>query len=61
MPVSAPEGAALREAYYLSWPDGRARLSWPNLSYWCVAPVWARYSDFDRGPLVVHFFDDGCA
>jgi|SRR5579871_3201863 len=45
----------LRAAYYAAWPDGRDRLTWPNLAYWCVAPTWARYSDFDRGPLIREF------
>ena len=58
-PVAGIEGADVREAYYLSWPDGRDRLSWPGLSYWCVTPTWARYSDFDRGPLIVPFFGPG--
>ena len=59
VPVSGSDGANLREAYYSSWPDGRSRLSWPNLSYWGILPMWARYSDYDRGPLIVHFLDDG--
>ena len=61
MPITGPVGAELRKAYYLSWPDGQARLSWPNLSYWCISPVWVRYSDFDRGPLIVHFVHDDAA
>jgi len=58
VPTSGREGVELREAYYLSWPDGRARSGWANLSYWCISPTWARYSDFDRGPLIVHFSED---
>jgi PPOX class probable F420-dependent enzyme len=56
VPSKGPEGADLRDAYYLSWPDGRVRLSWPNLSYWCIAPTWARFTDYERGPLIVNFF-----
>jgi pyridoxine/pyridoxamine 5'-phosphate oxidase len=41
-----------REAYYLAWPDGRSRLTWPNLAYWIIEPRWLRFSDFDRGPLI---------
>jgi pyridoxine/pyridoxamine 5'-phosphate oxidase len=55
VPTSGSDGAQLREAYYLSWPDGRDRLTWANLSYWCISPTWARYSDFNLGPLIVHF------
>jgi hypothetical protein len=59
VPTSGRDGAELREAYYSNWPDGRARLTWVNLSYWCISPTWARYSDFERGPLIVHFFNYG--
>jgi general stress protein 26 len=53
--TTSPEDAPYREAYYLSWPDGRERLKWPNLTYWKVAPSWARYSDFNGGPLIAEF------
>jgi hypothetical protein len=36
--------------------SGRARLAWPNLRYWCVSPTWARFTDYERGPLIAHFF-----
>lgn len=54
--TTGPEDEAIREAYYLNWPEGRERLTWPNLSYWCISPTWARYTDYERGPLIVHFF-----
>jgi len=59
-PISTTDPAqeAIRRAYYLSWPDGPSRLTWPNLAYWCITPSWARYSDFAKGPLVVSFFAD---
>jgi hypothetical protein len=45
-------------AYYEAWPDGRDRAKWPRIAYWRVAPLWMRYSDYDRGPLVVeHAFN----
>ncbi len=44
-----------REGYYATWPDGRDRVDWPNLVYWRIAPRWARYSDYDRGPLIAEF------
>ena len=56
VPVAGADGRELREAYYLSWPDGRDRAAWPNLSYWCVAPTWARFTDYERGPLIAEFF-----
>jgi hypothetical protein len=55
MAISGAPDAELRSIYYEVWPSGRDRLSWPKLSYWCIAPRWARYSDFDRGPLIQEF------
>jgi hypothetical protein len=49
------EDAAYREAYYAAWPDGRERLNWAGLVNWGVTPIWARYSDFGRGPLIAEF------
>ncbi|MFI4890948.1 MAG: pyridoxamine 5'-phosphate oxidase family protein [Steroidobacterales bacterium] len=56
-PVSVTGAADLsfREGYYRAWPDGPARLEWPGLCYWRVMPRWARYSDFNRGPLIAEF------
>jgi hypothetical protein len=47
--------ADLREFYYAVWPDGRDRLSWPKIAYWCIRPTWARYSDFATGPFIQTF------
>ena len=60
-PVSLhdPADELYRETYYSAWPGGRDRLLWPNLSYWRISPRWARYSDYDRGPLIVEFHWDG--
>lgn len=55
MAVDGARDAELRSLYYEVWPDGRDRLAWPTLAYWCIAPRWARYSDFDRGPLIKEF------
>ncbi len=57
VPVSLTGAAdeVYREAYYAAWPDGRERTHWQNLVYWRVVPRWARYSDYDRGPLIVEF------
>jgi general stress protein 26 len=57
--VRAVDDAVYREAYYRTWPDGRERLKWGNLSYWRISPRWARYSDYSRGPLVAEFRWDG--
>lgn len=40
------ELARLTEVYYRVFPDGRARLGWPGLTYVRVRPTWLRYSDF---------------
>lgn len=50
------ERARLTDTYYAVYPDGRARLSWPDLTYFRVRPHWIRYSDFGQTtPLVVEF------
>jgi len=56
IPTFGPEGAELRKTYYRAWPDGRARLDWAGLAYWCIRPRWARYSDFDANPPLVEEF-----
>src|SRR5215472_5077170 len=53
--TTAPADAIYREAYYAAWPEGRDRLEWPRLIYWRIVPRWARFSDFDRGPLIQEF------
>ena len=39
-----------REIYFLTWPDGRDRLSWAGIVHFVVRPTWIRYSDFDAHP-----------
>jgi len=48
-----PSGAELdrvRRTYYVAYPDGPSRLSWPGLIYVRVRPTWVRYSDYNRDP-----------
>ena len=48
-----PKGNDLRryqQAYFVTWPDGPARMSWPGIAYFVVRPHWIRYSDFDKNP-----------
>jgi hypothetical protein len=45
----------LLSAYFEAWPGGRDRLEWPNLSYWCKSPKWARYSDLIDGDALCDF------
>jgi pyridoxine/pyridoxamine 5'-phosphate oxidase len=51
-----PTGAELervRECYFVAYPDGRDRLSWPGITHVRVRPTWIRFSDFTRDPPVV--------
>ncbi len=56
-PVSVTEAKDehYRQAYYDVWPEGRQHTRWANLAYWRITPQWARYSDYNRGPLIVEF------
>ena len=42
-------------AYYAAWPECRDHRSWPKIAYWRIRARWARYSDYDRGPLIAAF------
>jgi hypothetical protein len=56
-PVSpiASEDENYRKVYYDAWSDGRNRQSWPNIVYWRIEPIWARYVDYDSSPSSVEF------
>jgi general stress protein 26 len=47
---SGDDLARLQECYFAIYPDGRARLSWPGITYVRVRPTWVRYSDFTQDP-----------
>ena len=51
------ERERLKEIYYVVYPEGRLRLSWPGLVYVRVRPTWVRYSDFTVSPPAVQVFD----
>ncbi len=40
----------VRECYFAVHPDGRERLSWPDITHVRVRPTWVRYSDFTQDP-----------
>jgi general stress protein 26 len=40
----------LKHQYFVQFPDGRERLSWPGLTYVRVRPRWLRFSDYSRTP-----------
>ena len=44
-----PTGPEL-ELYFRTFPDGKARQSWPGLIYFRVRPTWIRYSNFAVNP-----------
>ena len=55
-----PRGAELhrlKELYFIQFPDGRERQSWPGLVYVRARPAWIRYSDFNRDPPEIVEFD----
>jgi uncharacterized protein YhbP (UPF0306 family) len=54
--VDKPEGAELerlKSIYYVKFPTGRLRLSWPGIIYLRVRPTWIRYRDFNQVPPTV--------
>ena len=54
--VDEPTGAdlvRLKRVYFAKFPDGVARESWPQITYFRVFPNWVRYSDFRSDPPVV--------
>lgn len=57
-----PNGGELERllvAYYLRFPEGPERRSWPGLIYVRVKPTWIRYSDFNSQPPEIVEFDRG--
>ena len=54
--LHSPELARYQEAYFQAWPECRAHLSWPGITYFVVKPGWIRYSDFDQTPPFIQEF-----
>ena len=51
-----PQGGKLaryQQAYFEVWPDGRARISCPGITWLVVRPWWLRYSDFRQSPPLI--------
>ncbi len=44
--------------YFDAWPECRAHVSWPGITYFLVRPRWMRYSDFDQNPPVIQEFTE---
>lgn len=47
----------LKNLYFLQFPDGPQRQSWPGLVYVRARPTWIRYSDFTCSPPEIAVFD----
>ena len=47
-----------QELYFAVWPECRAHLSWPGITYFVVRPHWIRYSDFDQKPSLIREFSN---
>jgi general stress protein 26 len=54
-----PRGAELarvQQLYFAKFEDGRARLSWPGITYVRVRPAWLRYCDYSgAAPLILEY------
>lgn len=54
-----PSGAELeriQSAYFATWPDGRSRASWPDITYFRVRPTWVRFGDLNHAePRIFEF------
>ena len=51
--LQPPDLARYQEIYFQAWPDGPARLTWPDIVYFIVRPLWVRYSDFAQDPPLI--------
>jgi hypothetical protein len=40
----------LQAVYFEAFPDGRARMAWPGITWFRVRPRWIRVNDFTRTP-----------
>ncbi len=54
--LSGTELQRCQAAYFKAWPDGPSRMTWPGIVYFCVRPMWIRYSDFDANPPLIQEF-----
>ena len=53
-PIGAERDRILA-AYFIPYPDGRDRLSWPGITHFRVHLDWARYSDFGPDGQIVEW------
>ena len=45
--LEGQELAKYKKTYFVAFPDGPARESWPGITYFVVRPKWVRYCDYD--------------
>jgi hypothetical protein len=50
---TGPDLTRYQATYFARWPEGRARLSWPNITHLVIRPSWLRYSDFNQQPPAI--------
>jgi hypothetical protein len=52
----------VKELYFARFPEGRARLAWPGITYVRVRTSWLRYSDYSGPkPLVLEYTAEALA
>lgn len=54
--LSGSELDRLQPVYFAAWPECRTHLSWPDIVYFVVRPLWIRYSDYDQNPPLIQEF-----
>jgi len=53
MEPTGSEHRRCQEIYFAAWPDGPARMNWPEIAYFVVQPRWIRYSDYGQTPPLI--------
>lgn len=51
--LAPPALAVYQDIYFDAWPECRAHLTWPGITYFAVRPSWIRFSDFDQAPPAI--------
>lgn len=43
----------LQQVYFATFPDGRERVAWPDITWLRVRPTWIRVADYAASPPVI--------
>lgn len=43
----------LQEVYFATFPDGRDRVAWPDITWLRVRPTWIRVADYAASPPMI--------